>query len=210
MIFAQNFWMLALGRFFLGLAGGAFCISAPLYSAEIAEKEIRGIIGTFLRVMMNSGILFVYLIGPYIHDITWTNIICGIVAVLIGILFFFMPESPVYLVIENRINEAKRSYKWLRGENYDPQGEIDELKKELEEAARNQITFKEALKMRSTKMAIFIGLGLVTFQQMSGINVVIFYSTDIFRSAQIELSPEISTIILGVINLGTYIFFLDF
>jgi MFS family permease len=38
LIFAHNFWMLLVGRFFLGLVGGAFCILAPLYSAEIAEK----------------------------------------------------------------------------------------------------------------------------------------------------------------------------
>jgi MFS family permease len=44
---AQNFVMLLIGRFVLGLAGGAFCVSAPQYSSEIAEKEIRGIVGTF-------------------------------------------------------------------------------------------------------------------------------------------------------------------
>lgn len=196
--------MLVVGRFFLGLAGGAFCISAPQYSAEIAEKEIRGIIGTFFQLLINGGILFVYLIGPswVLADVTWTNVVCASVAVLFGVIFFFMPESPVYLVTENRIEEAKKSYKWLRGSTYDPQQEIDELKEELEEAARNQITFSEAFKMRATKMAMFIGFGLATFQQVSGINVVIFYSTQIFDAAQITLDADVSTIILGCINLG--------
>lgn len=201
LIWAQGFWMLVTGRFFLGLAGGAFCISAPQYSAEIAEKEIRGIIGTFFQLLVNGGILFVYIIGPFI-SITLTNIVCACVAILFGVIFFFMPESPVYLVIENRLDEAKSSYKWLRGSTYDPQGEIDELKAELEENARNSITFSEAFKFRSTKMAMLIGFGLATFQQMSGINVVIFYATDIFKAADITLSPDISTIILGSINLG--------
>lgn len=201
LIFAQGFWMLVTGRFFLGLAGGAFCISAPQYSAEIAEKEIRGIIGTFFQLLINGGILFVYIIGPLV-SITLTNIICAGVAVLFGVIFFFMPESPVYLVIENRLDEAKSSYKWLRGSEYDPQGEIDELKAEIEENERNKITFSEAFKFRSTKMAMLIGFGLATFQQMSGINVVIFYATDIFRAANITLNPDVSTIILGSINLG--------
>jgi MFS family permease len=204
LIFAQGFWMLLVGRFFLGLAGGAFCISAPQYSAEIAEKEIRGIIGTFFQLLINGGILFVYLIGPkwVIADVMWTNVICAGVAVLFAVIFFFMPESPVYLVIENRIDDARNSYKWLRGDQYDPQQEIDELKQEIEETARNQITFSEAFKMRATKMAMFIGFGLATFQQVSGINVVIFYATDIFDSAQITLDSDVSTIILGCINLG--------
>lgn len=194
--------MLVVGRFFLGLAGGAFCISAPQYSAEIAEKEIRGIIGTFFQLLINGGILFVYLIGPkwVLADVMWTNIICAGIAVLFGVIFFFMPESPVYLVTENRLDEAKKSYKWLRGENYDPQGEIDELKEEMEETKRNQITFSEAFKSRATKMAMFIGFGLATFQQVSGINVVIFYATQIFDAAQITIDSDVSTIILGCIN----------
>ncbi len=193
--------MLITGRFFVGLAGGAFCISSPLYGAEIAEKEIRGVIGVFLRVMMNSGILFIYLIGPCIGKVFWTNVICALITVVICFGFFIIPESPVYLVTEKRFDDAIKSYKWLRGDQYDPQHEIEELKEELELTTGN-INFWEVLKMRATRMAMFIGFGLVTFQQLSGFNVVVFYSTDIFRSAQIELNPDISTIILGVINLG--------
>jgi MFS family permease len=204
LIFAQGFWMLFIGRLLIGLAGGAFCISAPQYSAEIAEKEIRGIIGTFFQVFIIAGILFIYIIGPkwMIADVMWTNVICAGIAVLFAVIFFFMPESPVYLVIENRIDDARNSYKWLRGNQYDPQQEIDELKQEIEELKNSNVSFSEAFKMRATKMAMLIGFGLVTFQQMSGINVVIFYATDIFDSAQITLDSDVSTIILGCINLG--------
>lgn len=194
--------MLLVGRFILGLAGGAFCIAAPLYGAEISEKEIRGLIGTFFKVMLNGGILFIYLIGPYVPDVTWINAICGSLSIVIGLIFLFMPESPVFLVMGNRIDEAKKSYKWLRGAQYDPQIEIDELQRELEESKKNKIDFRESMKMRSTKVAVLIGIGLMTFQQVNGINAVIFYSTDIIQSAQIQLSSEISTILLGVINLG--------
>jgi MFS family permease len=180
LIFARNFVMLLIGRLFIGLAGGAFCISAPLYSAEIAEKEIRGIIGTFFQLLINLGILFVYCIGPYL-SVLWTNITCALVAVAFGVVFFFMPESPVYLIIKNRDEEAKKSYKWLRGESFNPEHEIKELKDELAETEKNKMRFSEVMKQRASKMATFIGFGLATFQQMSGINVVIFYSTRIFE-----------------------------
>lgn len=179
LIWARNVAMMISGRFLIGIGGGAFCISAPQYSAEIAEKEIRGIIGTFFQILINAGILFVYCIGPYI-SVFWTNITCGAVAVLFGVVFFFMPESPVYLVIEDRTDDAKKVYKWLRGDHYDPQSEIDAIKEEVEETQRNQIPFGQLIKQRASKIAIFIGFGLAFFQQMSGINVVIFYSTRIF------------------------------
>jgi MFS family permease len=171
-IWAQGFWMLVIGRFFLGLAGGAFCISAPQYSAEIAEKEIRGIIGTFFQLMINGGILFIYVIGPFL-SMNVTNAICAGIAILFGVIFFFMPESPVYLIVEDRTDDAKKSYKWLRGSSYDPQAEIDELKAELEENERNKITFSEAIKQRGTKLAIFIGFGLAFFQQVRGSKKII-------------------------------------
>ncbi|KAG5671427.1 hypothetical protein PVAND_001623 [Polypedilum vanderplanki] len=65
-IWAQNFAMMVSGRFFLGLAGGAFCISAPQYSAEIAEKEIRGAIGSFFQLLLSAGILFSYVVGAFL------------------------------------------------------------------------------------------------------------------------------------------------
>lgn len=177
---AQNFTMLLIGRLIIGLAGGAFCVSAPQYSAEIAEKEIRGIVGTFFQVLVNVGILFVYVIGAYV-TLFWTNIICAIIPLAFGLAFFFMPESPVYLVIAKREDEARKSYKWLRGQAYDPQLEIDELKKEVEENEEKKISFGEVFKRKATKKALMIGFGLMFFQQMCGINVVIFNSTTIFE-----------------------------
>ena len=179
LIWATNVAMMIAGRFLIGIGGGGFCISAPQYSAEIAEKEIRGIIGTFFQILINAGILFVYCIGPYI-SVFWTNITCGLVAVLFGVVFFFMPESPVYLVIEDRIDDAQEVYKWLRGDHYDPQSEIDAIKEDIEETKRNAVPFLQLARQKASKIAIFIGFGLAFFQQMSGINVVIFYSTRIF------------------------------
>jgi MFS family permease len=177
---AQNFAMLMIGRFTLGLAGGAFCVSAPQYSAEISEKEIRGIVGTFCVSMLNGGILFVYIVGAY-TSVFWTNIICAVLPVIFGVVFFFMPESPAYLIAKKKDEDALKAYKWLRGEIYDPQYEIDELKFEIVDSQRTAVSFGENLKRKSTQRALFIGFGLMFFQQMSGINVVLFYATSIFK-----------------------------
>lgn len=177
---AQNFVMLLFGRFILGLAGGAFCVSAPQYSAEISEKQIRGIVGTFFQLLVNVGILFVYVVGAFV-SVFWTSIISAIIPLLFGVIFFLMPESPVYLIFEKREDEAVKSYKWLRGSAYNPQSEIDELKKEIEENENHKISFIEVLQRKATKRALFIAFGLMFFQQMCGINVVIFRATTIFE-----------------------------
>ena len=164
---AQNFVMLLFGRFIIGLAGGAFCVSAPQYSGEITEIQIRGIVGTFFQLLINVGILFVYIVGAFM-SVFWTSIISAIIPILFGLVFLLMPESPVYLITEKREDDAKKSFKWLRGDSYDPQYEIDELKKEIEENENNKISFSDIFKRKSTKRAMLIGFGLMFFQQMCG------------------------------------------
>lgn len=179
-IWAQNLTMLLFGRFIIGLAGGAFCVSSPQYSAEIAEKEIRGIVGSFCCLLINGGILFVYVVGAYV-SLFWTSVICAIIPLIFGISFIFMPESPVYLVLEERSDEAKESYKWLRGSAYNPRAEIDELQEEMDEKSNNKVSLLEVLQRKATQRALLIGFGLMFFQQTAGINVVIFYATFIFE-----------------------------
>lgn len=97
LIWAVNVSMLYASRFILGIAGGAFCVTAPMYTGEIAQKEIRGTLGSFFQLMITIGILFVYAVGAGVK-IFWLSIICGILPLIFGAIFFFMPESPTYLV----------------------------------------------------------------------------------------------------------------
>lgn len=55
--------MMCIGRFLTGVATGSYCILAPMYTAEIAEKEIRGTLGTYFQLQITIGILFIYLFG---------------------------------------------------------------------------------------------------------------------------------------------------
>lgn len=179
-IWAQNFAMLFAGRLLLGIAGGGFCVSCPQYSSEIAEKEIRGFVGTFFQVLVNVGILFVYTIGAFM-SVFWTSLICAGIPVIFGMTFVFVPESPVYLVTKKREMEAFNALKWFRGENYDPAEEINALKEEIEKAEGNRSSLREMLREKATQRALVIGFGLMIFQQFCAINIIIFYSTTIFK-----------------------------
>lgn len=89
-IFATNAVMLIVGRVFLGIASGAFCVTSPIYIGEIAQKEIRGTLGSYFQLMITIGILFVYSVGAGVN-VFWLSIICGIIPLIFGAVFFFMP-----------------------------------------------------------------------------------------------------------------------
>ena len=89
--------MVYLGRLILGMSGGAFAVAAPVYTAEIAEKEIRGALGSYFQLMVTLGILFVYIIGGKVTAQV-LSIICGVIPLIFALIFFFMPESPEYLL----------------------------------------------------------------------------------------------------------------
>ncbi|CRL04571.1 CLUMA_CG017640, isoform A [Clunio marinus] len=199
LVWAQNLAMMIVARVFIGIAGGAFCVAAPLYIGEIAQKEIRGQLGSFFQLNVTIGILFVYAVGAGV-SVFWLSIICGIIPLVFGLIFFFMPESPTYLVRREKNQEASKAFKWLRGDQYDPAEDIAELQNENEEQKANNLSIAEALGRKTSVRGLVISFGLMFFQQMSGINAVIFYTTDIFAAAGTDINPEIATIIVGVMQ----------
>lgn len=96
-IFASNVAMLMVGRFFLGVGGGAFAISGPAYTAEISDPSIRGALGMFFQLFITLGILFGYAVGAAV-SVQVLSIICAVIPIAFGAIFFFMPESPQYFV----------------------------------------------------------------------------------------------------------------
>lgn len=96
-IFAQNITMLIIGRTVLGLSSGGICVVAPMYTGEIAEKDIRGMLCSFFQLLITVGILFVYVVGAFVSALQ-LSIICASIPLIFGILVLFCPESPTYLV----------------------------------------------------------------------------------------------------------------
>ena len=90
LIWPQNITMLIIGRAFIGISCGGFCVAAPLFIGEIAHKSIRGTLGSFFQLMITIGILFVYGVG-YKASVVLLSIICGIIPIVFGAIFVFMP-----------------------------------------------------------------------------------------------------------------------
>uniref|UniRef100_A0A1A9WSP4 Major facilitator superfamily (MFS) profile domain-containing protein n=1 Tax=Glossina brevipalpis TaxID=37001 RepID=A0A1A9WSP4_9MUSC len=159
LIWAQNVEMMYAARFILGISGGAFCVTAPMYTGEIAHKDIRGTLGSFFQLMITAGILFIYAIGAGL-DVYAMSLVCDY--------------------------------------NYNP--ELEELKATEEQIKQQSVSMGAALLRPVTLKALAISLGLMFFQQLCGINAVIFYSTDIFKDAETGIDENLSTIVVGVMQ----------
>lgn len=199
-IFAENVNMLVAGRFFAGVALGGVCVVAPMYIGEIAEASYRGIFGSFFQMFLCSGILLTCIIGSMFN---WTSLaaILLFVPLIFGFSFIFMPETPTYLIRANNILEAEKTLKRIRGSNYDITGELKEIQRQNEEFISNKMTIKDVLSSRANLRAIISVVGVLGFQQLSGINAVVFYAAPIFKAAGSSLSPSLAAIIINLVQM---------
>lgn len=198
-IFANSVLMFYFGRFITGLSGGAFCVTAPMYAVEIAESEIRGSLGSYFQLLLTVGILCSYILGNYVNMFV-LSIISAIAPLLFFAVFMFMPETPMYYLKKGKEDAARSSLLWLRGSNYNVEHELQSQKASLEEASNNNISFMVAIRSKAAVKGLIIAYGLMFFQQLSGVNAVIFYSGQIFKDAGSSLEPAIATIIVGVMQ----------
>lgn len=197
--FGTSVAMLIVGRFITGLSGGAFCVTAPAYTSEIAQDSIRGTLGSYFQLMITVGILFAYVVGSYTPVFIF-NILCTIIPIVFGIIFFFMPESPNFLVVKGKNDEAREALIKLRGSAYDVDYELDNLKFKAEEAKANPVSYLSAITKKTAVKAMIICYFLMVFQQLSGINAVIFNASQIFTDAGATIPSELATIIIGIIQ----------
>ncbi|KAG8223587.1 hypothetical protein J437_LFUL004107 [Ladona fulva] len=190
--FGRSFIVLLLGRFILGMAGGAICMVVPVYLNEISLPEIRGKMGTLFQLSITFGILHIYLVGKHasLSVLSGTSMIFPILAL---VTMYFLPESPNFLVSKGKFYDAEKSLKWyLKSENVDL--ELEDL---AEFTNERNLSLMSTLKSKTGRRATMIILALMFFQQFSGINVAIFFSVDLFKAAKTDISEYDATIVMG-------------
>ncbi|CAG7825446.1 unnamed protein product, partial [Allacma fusca] len=100
--------------------GGAFTLICPIYVSETAEDSVRGVLSSTLALFIVAGILFTYIVGSFT---SWSvlSMISAIIPVILAIGMFFMPDTPRYLLMKGKDQEARKALKWLRGAETDEQ-----------------------------------------------------------------------------------------
>lgn len=187
---APNWQFLAGARFFLGLAVGAASTTVPVYLAELAPFERRGSLVTRNEVMIVVGQFAAFVINAVIfnvwgeHDGVWRYMLAVAVlpaiALLIGMLF--LPESPRWLISKNRDDQALGVLRQVRSdERAEAEMKEVELLAEQEEVAKtggvSDLASKWVLRL------VLIGVGLGIAQQLTGINSVMYYGTQLLTDA---------------------------
>ncbi|XP_060879988.1 facilitated trehalose transporter Tret1-like [Metopolophium dirhodum] len=205
MIWAESVAWICAGRLLTGFASGSLSVIVPLYTSEIAEKEIRGTLGTYFQLQVTGGILFTYVIGSY-FDVFGLTIICAIIPIAYVALMVLIPESPNFHLMKGNVEKARLSLRYFRG----PYGTVDQelsiMQDSLAKTERERVPLMEAFQTTPAKRGLFIGLGVMLLQQFSGCNAVIFYATFIFKEAGSAMEPNTSTIIVGIMSvIATYV-----
>jgi sugar porter (SP) family MFS transporter len=204
--FAPSVAFIIFGRFLLGLGVGLASMIVPLYIAEIAPADRRGALVSLNQLMITIGILLSYIVGVIFTPIEGWRYMFGVAlipALVLGIGMFMLPESPRWLFEHGQIAKARTVLSRSRSpEEVDREfQEMEEIKELEEEQAR--VSYKELL-APYVRPALIIGIGLAIFQQVTGINTVIYYAPTILQGVGFSEGGAIAATALGVgvVNVG--------
>jgi SP family galactose:H+ symporter-like MFS transporter len=209
-LFCACAWSIAsllVARIVLGLAIGIATFTAPLYISEIAPPEKRGSMISTYQLMITIGILAAFISDTlFAYSGAWRWML-GIVAVP-GALFLIgvtrLPNSPRWLMMRGRSREARAVLIELRQNDRVVDAEVRDIEEQLR---RPQVGWALFRGNPNFRRSVFLGVILQVIQQLTGINVVMYYAPRIFESAGFQGHAQLwGTAIVGLVNvLATFV-----
>ena len=202
---ASNISLLVTGRIVIGIAIGIASFSVPLYISEISPTKNRGALVTMNQLMITIGILVSYITDYLIandanpYSWRWMFYVGFFPALILFIGMFFVPETPRWLIGKGKEEKGRNILSKVEEPELVEEA-IQKIKadisRESESASYGEI-FKPWL-----RTALFIAVGIMFFQQFTGINTIIYYSPKIFKIAGIESNTLtiLPSILLGAVN----------
>lgn len=190
-------------RFLGGLAVGAASVLSPMYISEVSPAAFRGRLIMTFQLSLVIGILLAFIVDYSLIDIgennwRWMFISEVLPASIFFIMLFFVQKSPRWLVQKGKPEEARNALLSIDPKN-DPDRTIAEIQETIQNEAENkQVRLWSSKNYKFALMGIAIGL----FSQFTGIAIVMYYATDIFRIAGYSTNSAIGqTAVLGLTNL---------
>ncbi|XP_029415605.1 solute carrier family 2, facilitated glucose transporter member 8 isoform X2 [Nannospalax galili] len=189
---AQDVWMLLAGRLLTGLACGVASLVAPhkVYISEIAYPAVRGLLGSCVQLMVVIGILLAYLAG-WVLEWRWLAVLGCVPPTFMLLLMCFMPETPRFLLTQHQHQEAMAAMHFLWGS--------EQGWEEPPIGAEHQGFQLALLRRPGVYKPLIIGISLMVFQQLSGVNAIMFYAETIFEEAKFRDS-SLASVTVGVIQ----------
>ncbi|XP_076240971.1 facilitated trehalose transporter Tret1 [Calliopsis andreniformis] len=201
-ITAWNPYVLYVSRFTSGIGLGVAYVVCPMYIGEIADKEIRGSMGSFIKLMVTFGELYAHVIGPFV-SYECLAYSCALIPVVFFLTFTWMPESPYYLLMRNREKDAVKSLKRLKRHASENQLEedLEQMQKTVIRDLSDKGHFWDLFNTTGNRKAVLVSFGLQLILQFSGIAAIESYTQEILEEADTGLSAAIAVIILSVLQL---------
>ncbi|ETN57863.1 sugar transporter [Anopheles darlingi] len=202
----DNVWYIYGARFCSGLTGGGVVSVVPLYIADIADKRIRGTLGSLTIIFINIGLLFVYSTGGYLpYDVLPKIMLCAPVAFLL--LVSFLPETPQCLLRKGELAKAEKSLMFYRNiadesaKTGDFYAEFEEMKTAVAENSKTRLCWAD-FTTPEAKRGLFIGVFVMALNQFSGIFAILTYAGTIFQLSGTGIDPTLALTIVAIINLS--------
>lgn len=199
--FCPDVVLLCISRFVLGLAVGTASFVAPMYISEHSPKSVRGGMTTFNQFMITLGILIAYIVDFALKGVSdnwrWMLGLGAVPGVALAVAMVFVPHSPRWLIERGRREEAENVLRHSRKDE-----EIANELDEIEEVAAEQ----EAVGWRNLfgsriRPLLIVGIALAVFQQLIGINTVIYFGATILHYAGYPTTASVAqAVYLGLIN----------
>jgi SP family galactose:H+ symporter-like MFS transporter len=168
-----------------GIGIGIASFISPMYIAELAPAEARGSLVAVNMLAITTGILTAYLVDyAFSASHGWRYMFALAVVPSVGLVIgmWWLPDSPRWLISKSKIDEARQILRRARTKS-DVDPEIKTIQKSMAEQDKGGVA---GLFQPSLRMPMIVGLGMATFQQITGINTVIYYAPTIFKFAGIS------------------------
>jgi sugar porter (SP) family MFS transporter len=203
---AWDWTSLVIFRFLGGLAVGGSSVVAPMYNAEISPARFRGRMVALTQFNIVLGVLLAFSSNYLINSLDlgentwrWMFGVEAVPALAFFCLLFTNPNSPRWLVAQNRADQARKVIMRLGADQDDVEGEIREIQESLQ-AERDRP--KERLFQSRYRKPILLAVAIAVFNQLSGINALMYYAPRIFGMAGFEEgSAMLSSVGVGLVNI---------
>lgn len=201
---APNPYIFSFFRFIGGIGVGASSVAAPIYISEISTPENRGRLGTLFQFNIVFGILIAffsnYLFEGFggINDWRWMIGIVALPALVYSIIVTQIPESPRWLILKKRDDATAMDVLEMIYSKDDAVENFNEIKKDLV----SDSTLKETIISHKYKLPLILAFLLAFFNQLSGINFILYYAPEILEMAGLGSKESLmNSILIGFTNL---------